>query len=65
LKNFKNIILRLIFFSLLLLAGAVNAKDMPDTLEQRVMACTACHGLEGRANTGDYYPRIAGKPEGY
>lgn len=56
---------RLAFFSLFLFAGAGNAKDIPDNLEQRVKACTACHGLEGRATTGDYYPRIAGKPEGY
>lgn len=64
-KNFKNIISRQFFYSLLLLAVTANAKDIPDTLEQRVKACTACHGLEGRASTGDYYPRIAGKPEGY
>jgi cytochrome c553 len=36
-----------------------------DTLEQRVQACTPCHGKEGRAAVDGYYPRIAGKPAEY
>jgi len=36
-----------------------------DTLEQRIKACTACHGAQGRATNDGYYPRIAGKPAGY
>ena len=39
---------------------------VPDTLEQRIIACAACHGKKGeglRAN--EYSPRIAGKPAGY
>jgi cytochrome c553 len=45
--------------------GAQEA-PIPDTLEQRMVACAACHGKKGeglRAN--EYYPRIAGKPAGY
>lgn len=44
-----------------------NAKsEAPhDSLATRVAACTACHGLQGRAATDGYYPRIAGKPAGY
>lgn len=38
---------------------------VPDTLAQRAMACTACHGREGRATRSGYFPRIAGKPAGY
>ncbi|GGC71060.1 cytochrome c [Undibacterium terreum] len=38
---------------------------VPDTIAQRLAACTACHGKEGRAASDGYYPRIAGKPEGY
>jgi cytochrome c553 len=30
-----------------------------------VLACTACHGREGRAASDGFYPRIAGKPAGY
>lgn len=37
----------------------------PDTLAQRMEACVACHGQEGRATPGGYFPRIAGKPAGY
>ena len=29
------------------------------------LACTGCHGREGRAAPDGYYPRIAGKPAGY
>lgn len=41
------------------------AIEVPDTLAQRLLACTACHGKEGRAAPDGYYPRIAGKPAGY
>lgn len=37
----------------------------PDTLAQRLLACTACHGKDGRAASDGFYPRIAGKPAGY
>lgn len=36
-----------------------------DTIAQRALACTACHGPQGRAGPDGYYPRIAGKPAGY
>jgi cytochrome c553 len=38
---------------------------VPDTLAQRLQACAACHGREGRASNAGYQPRIAGKPAGY
>jgi len=34
-------------------------------MAQRTLACTACHGDQGRAGPDGYYPRIAGKPAGY
>jgi cytochrome c553 len=43
-------------------------RGVPDTLAQRVAACTACHGSPSAPppTTGPrYYPRIAGKPAGY
>jgi len=46
-------------------AFAQTAQKIPDTLEQRLKACAACHGAEGRAGSDGYYPRIAGKPAGY
>ena len=46
-------------------ADGVMAHTVPDTMAQRVMACTLCHGKEGRATNSGFFPRIAGKPEGY
>jgi cytochrome c553 len=51
-------------FSMLAWTNA-TAQTVPDNLAQRVKACVACHGQEGRATTDGFYPRIAGKPEGY
>ena len=34
-------------------------------LSDRLAACTACHGKEGRTINAEYLPRIAGKPAGY
>ncbi|MFZ6817303.1 c-type cytochrome [Undibacterium sp. Ji22W] len=55
-------------WSVLFVFGTFNiaaAQSVPDTLAQRVKACVACHGQEGRATTDGFYPRIAGKPAGY
>jgi cytochrome c553 len=46
-------------------ALAAQAQPVPDTLAQRALACTGCHGKEGRAAPDGYYPRLAGKPAGY
>ena len=34
-------------------------------MAQRTLACTGCHGAQGRAAPDGYYPRLAGKPAGY
>lgn len=51
------------------LLNAMQAVAAPpffeDSMAQRTMACTACHGDQGRAGPDGYYPRIAGKPAGY
>ena len=44
---------------------APQARTVPDTMAQRLLACTACHGDQGRATPDGYFPRIAGKPAGY
>jgi cytochrome c553 len=48
-------------------AGAQAQNAVPDTLEQRLKACAACHGDkgEGLQNKNEHYPRLAGKPAGY
>lgn len=45
--------------------AAPAAPPVADTLAQRLLACTVCHGREGRAAADGFYPRIAGKPAGY
>lgn len=58
---------RLLPFGLLL--GGVAYADpptVPDTLQQRIAACTTCHGVHGEgAQHGDLFPRLAGKPVAY
>jgi cytochrome c553 len=52
----------------LLAAGAQSAFAAPkveDSMAQRVLACTGCHGAQGRAASDGYYPRVAGKPATY
>lgn len=46
-------------------AIAAAPVDVPDTMAERVKACVVCHGPEDRMGRDAYYPRIAGKPEGY
>ena len=46
-------------------AALQAAPPVEDTMAQRTMACTACHGEQGRAGPDGYYPRLAGKPAGY
>ena len=43
----------------------LKAAPFEDSMAQRTLACTACHGDQGRAGPDGYYPRIAGKPAGY
>lgn len=57
--------MRLLAAAVWLVASAANAAPFEDTIAQRTMACTACHGAQGRAGPDGYYPRLAGKPAGY
>ena len=57
--------LRFLLLSLALVAGLAHSAPFEDTIAQRTMACTACHGAQGRAGPDGYYPRLAGKPAGY
>lgn len=49
----------------LLLAQSKRSGPLPDTMDSRVLACTACHGKQGQGTNDDYFPRLAGKPAGY
>ncbi|MGE7137123.1 c-type cytochrome [Luteibacter sp. NPDC031894] len=46
-------------------APAVDAPAVPDTLAQRIAACTSCHGEHGEGGDNGFNPRLAGKPAGY
>jgi cytochrome c553 len=49
-----------------LLAPAAQATQIfEDSMAQRSLACTHCHGAGGRAAPDGYHPRIAGKPAIY
>ena len=52
--------------AVLALMPRVHADEpVTDSIGQRVKACVACHGDQGKASNSGYYPRIAGKPAGY
>lgn len=59
----------MLFLAALPLAAAAQdaaAPKVPDTLQQRIAACTACHGVHGEGRPGSkFFPRLAGKPAGY
>jgi len=60
----KSILLSLAMIPALLPAArTAHAAPLPDTLEQRLAPCLACHQPHERNDA--YFPRIAGKPEGY
>ena len=56
---------RILSFSAVLVATSALAApaSLPDTVEQRVAACIACHKANEQGDA--FFPRIAGKPAGY
>lgn len=52
----------LLAIAALSVAAAAHAAP-PDTLQQRILACTACHASQERSDA--FFPRIGGKPAGY
>jgi len=54
---------------LFLLAIPLRAAErpgvLPDTMAQRLLACTSCHARTDTAHGTEYFPRISGKPAGY
>ena len=54
-----------VLLTLCAVVPAAQAQPVPDTMARRTMACTGCHGEQGRATSDGYYPRNAGKPAGY
>ncbi|MDN5923777.1 MAG: c-type cytochrome [Xanthomonadales bacterium] len=46
-------------------AATVTAAHVPNTLQQRIAACSGCHGQHGEGGDNGFNPRIAGKPALY
>jgi cytochrome c553 len=47
-------------------ACAQSSPAVPDTIEQRLLACAICHGEQGEGlRKFEYQPRLAGKPREY
>ena len=65
LRRFSNSVLLAGLLSTLTSSGVLAAAVFEDSIAQRTIACTACHGPEGRAAPDGYYPRLAGKPAAY
>jgi cytochrome c553 len=58
----------LLLAALLATSSAQAATDVPNTLAQRLVACTSCHArkdAQGQPGGDRYFPRISGKPAGY
>lgn len=47
--------------------ASLEESEIQDTLQQRIIACTVCHGKQGEGleKAESYFPRIGGKPAGY
>jgi cytochrome c553 len=64
-RSIGSLLLLLLAISAPVLAAEPTA-PLADTLEQRLIACAACHGKQGEGvRQSVYYPRIAGKPVQY
>lgn len=59
--------IQFILFSLLfaVCVTANAANNVPDTMAERMKACTICHGDEDKIEQHAYFPSINGKPQGY
>jgi cytochrome c553 len=64
-RNHRPLTLRWAFVLGTLLTGSLANAQIPDTMAQRALACTGCHGEQGRSRPDGYVPRLAGKPAGY
>ncbi len=58
-------LISLLFAVLAMPAFARASEPAIDSMAKRTAACIQCHGAQGRSTGTAYYPRIAGKPEGY
>ncbi|MEO6798392.1 MAG: c-type cytochrome [Rhodanobacter sp.] len=63
---FGGVVLLMLAVSFGAVSRAADTHVVPDTLQQRIAACTSCHGVHGQGSPGSgYFPRLAGKPAAY
>ena len=59
----RRLLRRLAIMAAVLCAAPAMAADspaVPDTLVQRIAACTSCHGVHGEGGDNGFNPRLAG-----
>lgn len=44
---------------------SADTAHVPNTMQQRLKGCFACHGKDGKGGANGFYPRIGNKPAGY
>lgn len=65
-RPFGGVVLLMLAVSYGAVSRAADTRTIPDTLQQRIAACTSCHGEHGQGSPGSgYFPRLAGKPAAY
>jgi cytochrome c553 len=64
-RTLQQLVLAVLGCMPMLALAAPEVHSVPDTMAQRVLACTPCHGKEGVTTREGYLPPIAGKPAGY
>jgi cytochrome c553 len=64
----RSFVTSLLLAALLVASSVQAAPGVPDTLDQRLVACASCHArkdAQGQPGADRYFPRISGKPAGY
>jgi cytochrome c553 len=64
-NSWRRHLVRMLPVALLIAAFPAFAGDIPNTLAQRIKACTSCHGKYGQGGDNGFNPRLAGKPALY
>jgi cytochrome c553 len=57
---------RVLMLLLVFASGAAHASEADSAMQERLAACSVCHGEQGEGKSGnEYFPHLAGKPSGY
>jgi cytochrome c553 len=57
---------RTLMLLLLFASGVALASETASAVQERLAACSVCHGERGEGKSGnEYFPHLAGKPSGY